>query len=329
MSQIEKYTKALKDIFVSARNKHEANFRSQPIMKEMSGDKKFLTEILIQHIERTDSLNKKHYPTVGLDIELNEHYGLVANCWIPLPDKSTDLSTKAIHHHGEMLLTTATAFGPGYEHWTFKSPKLIDEEKELYKLEISDHAPHPLHHVDFVDAYIPHLPLYPPGLTITYALWSHRKTTTWIDHIKRIPLLQKNHKRLREMAVKVGMAKSLDLKVVNYFDFYPTCDGFRGIKDRSEFERISNEDYLASLFHIIQETNNEHLSTLIREKLESDEQIDDRATVKKYLADLESGVKIEGKLSDVHYTIPTANFTREQILQALTQQSKCEAAVGN
>ena len=167
------------------------------------------------------------------------------------------MSTKAIHHHGDMLLTTATAFGTGYEHWTFATPCVVDAKREIYELKVLEQAPHPKNHVAFVDAYIAHLPLYPPDLTITYALWSSRFPTTWKDKLKRQPLLQNNSKRLRDLAAKIGLAKQLELKVVEYFDFYPSAEGFRGIKSREEFARTNNEDYLSSLFQIIQETGNE------------------------------------------------------------------------
>ncbi len=69
-------------------------------------------------------------------------------------------------------------------------------------------------------------------------------TFTWKDRVKRIPMLQKNSAALRELAARVGLTRQLDLKVVEYFDFYPTGEGFRGIKERDEFERGPNADYL-------------------------------------------------------------------------------------
>lgn len=330
MTKTEKYLKELRSIFSSAPNKHEANYRSDQLLKEMSGDAAFFTEALQNHLKKKGSLNTLHYPVVGLDIELNEDFGLVANCWIPLPDRSADVSTKAIHHHGDMLLTTVTAFGPGYEHWTFDTPAVVDVDKEIYELKVLDQSAHPLHHVAFVDAYTAHLPLYPPDLTVTYALWSSRFPTTWKDKLKRVPMLQKNSKRLRDVAVKFGLASQLELKVVEYFDFYPTCDGFRGIREREEFARSTNEDYLASLFYVIQGTGNEQLGGVIRTKLDSSEDIADRGLVEKYLNDLDSGRPIEGRLSPGHYDVPKANFTKDDIKQAITaqeQSSRVAAAV--
>jgi hypothetical protein len=329
MNQTDRYLDELKAIFTRVRDKHEANFQARQVMTEMAGDSAFLTEILRRHLQKAGSLNVKHYPVVGIDIETNPHFTLVANCWIPLPDKATNVSTKAIHHHGDMLLTTATAFGAGYEHWMFETPAVVDADKEIYELKILEQAPHPLHHVAFVDAYIAHLPLYPPDLTITYALWSNRFPTTWKDKVKRIPLLQNNSQRLRDLAVKIGLAKQLELKVVEYFDFYPSREGFCGIRNREEFPRTTNEDYLASLFHVIQETGNDSLASEIRAKLNADEAIENRAAVEKFLSNLESGEPIAGRLSPQHYNVPRANFTKEEILQALAAQNKKAASAVN
>lgn len=319
---MKKYTEALTKIFRQASDKHKANDMSRAVLEDMSGDDNFLTEALHQHIGKTGSLNTKHYPTVGLDIELNPYYGLVVNCWIPLPDQSTDVSTKSIHHHGDMLLSTVTGFGTGYEHYTFTKPQVVDLEKDRFSMKLIENGAHPKNHVAFVDAYIAHLPLYPPDLTITYALWSSRFPTTWRDRLKRLPVIKENSEKLRNVAVKAGLAKQLELKVIEYFDFYPTPEGFCGIKERKEFERGPNEDYLCSLFHILQETNNEHLSAEIEKKLASGEKVDNPQVVRQLLADLKAGVKINGKLSSTHYGIKRANFSRTEIEQALTAQNQ-------
>ncbi len=318
---MNQYLDALKKIFTSSRDKHEANYRSRSVLEDMSGDPEFFTAALAKHLQAPDSLNTRHYPVVGIDIELNHLFGLVANCWIPLPDRATNISTKAIHHHGEMLLSTVTAFGPGYEHWTFKKPELVDADTEKYSLAIIERAPHPLHHVAFVDSYVAHLPFYPGAVTITYALWSSRFPSGWKDRVKRMPLLQKNAANLRKIAARAGVAKQLDLKVVEYFDFYPTAEGFCGIKDRKEFERGPNTDYLPSLFQVIQETGNERLAPLIRKRLNSGESLDNPQLIKELLLRLEQGLAIEGRLSPTHYGIERANFTRQAIEQALAAQS--------
>jgi hypothetical protein len=326
MEHVDKYLSELRRVFSRSGDKHEANFRSRELLVEMSGDKVFFSDVLRRHLRKRDSLNTRHYPVVGLDIELNEYFGLVANCWIPLPGRESNIASKSIHHHGSMLLTTVTAFGPGYEHWMFETPSVVDAESEIYELKLLERSPHPLHHVAFVDAYIAHLPLYPPDTTITYALWSSRAKTSWRDKLKRIPLLQDNSERLRAIGNRIGLRNLLELKVIEYYDFYPCGQGFRGMRERKEFQRSNNEDYLASLFHVIQKTENDQLVPEIREILESGERIENRELVNRYLGDLESGKPIEGKLSEQHFGFDYANFTSDQILQAIDIQSHKQSA---
>lgn len=320
MSRVEKYTGALTRVFTSAPDKHEANRRARPLLEEMSGDREFFGEVLEKHLRRAGSFNTRHYPVVGLDIELNPHYGLVANCWIPLPDRASHVSTKAIHHHGDMLLSTATSFGPGYEHWTFTRPAEVEPGSHRYEMRLIESAPHPLHHVAFVDAYVAHLPFYPPETTVTLALWSSRFPTTWKDRVKRLPLVQKNSAALRRLAARAGLARQLELKVVEYFDFYPTAAGFCGIRERTEFERGPNEDYLQSLFHVIQTTGHERLAAVVDERLASDEKLDNAPLVRRLNEDLKSGRAIEGRLSPTHYGVERANFTRAEVERALAAQ---------
>ena len=317
---MKKYIDALKEVFTTASDKHEANHLSRSVLEEMSGDPAFFTAVLRKHLTTSGSLNTKHYPVVSLDIELNHLFGLVANCWIPLPNRAADVSTKAIHHHGNMLLSTVTAFGPGYEHWTFQRPTEVDGGSETYLLNVIERAMHPLHHIAFVDSYVAHLPFYPSAMTITYALWSSKFRATWKDRVKRLPLLQKNSQRLRSLALHAGLARQLDLKVVEYFDFYPTIEGFRGIRDRKEFERGPNEDYLNSLFQVIQETGNDQLVPFLKQKLESSAVLENPHLLRQLILRLEHGRPIKGRLSQGHYGITGANFTKQDIERALNAQ---------
>lgn len=312
-----KYISSLRRIFDESRDKHEANRRSAEVLSEMSADRAFFTEVLAAHFRKPGSLNTLHYPVVGFEIEQNEHYTLVANCWIPLPDNSTDVSTKAIHHHGDMLLSTATAFGTGYEHWMFETPCVVDANTELYDLKLIERSMHGLNHVAFVDAFIAHLPMYPPDLTVTYALWSSRFPTTWKDRLKRIPALSRNSSRLRDIGVKLGLGKSLELKSAEYLDFYPCDDGFRGIKTREEFQQTCNIDYLASLFHIVQETGNDQLVKIVEEKIDGQEFVADAESVRRFVDDVKAGRKVTGRLSPEHFNVRRANFSTHEINAAL------------
>jgi hypothetical protein len=307
---------ALRTAFGNGRDKYAGHDRARQVLQDMAASPGVFTEILKRHLARPDAFTAGHYPVVSIDIELNATFGLVANCWIPLPDANTDMSTKAIHHHGEMLLTTVTSFGPGYEHWQFTTPELLDASSELYSMRLRERAPHSLGHASFVDAHIPHVPFYPRGLTVTLALWTSRRPTGWKDVLKRVPALHKHSTKLRDIALSLGLKRALELKVAEYFDFTPTADGFRGMKDRREFGLGPNDDYLHSLFHVIQRTQNESLVPVVKSRLDAAETTN-RPLVTRLLEDLDAGRPIEGRLSAGHYGIPFANFPAASVDRAL------------
>lgn len=307
----------LLQIFQTSASKHEAHARARRVMEQLARDPSFLAAVLARYLSTPGALEKKNYPVVGMNIALNPWFSLVANCWIPLPDRDTNMSTKAIHHHGNMLLTTATLFGPGYEHWMFTLPAPVSEGSDTYAMELLEAAPHPLHHVAFVNAWTGHAPFYPRSLSITLALWSSFLPTSWRDRVKRLEIFQGREDTLRKVVVRFGLRKQLDLKVVDSFDFYPQPDGFGVTRDRSEFALGPNEDHLHSVFHVVQETGNEQLAGLIRKTLDAVAAPGTRQVAERLVTRLERGQPIEGRLSSGHFGVPTMNFTRDEVRNAL------------
>jgi peptide subunit release factor RF-3 len=72
---------------------------------------------------------------------------------------------------------------------------------------------------------------------------------------------------------------------------------------------------------VIQDTGNEQLGGLIKERLASGEPIENRELLNQLLTDLKEGRRIEGRLSPMHYGIAQANFTKREIEQALAAQA--------
>src|SRR5947209_15926069 len=112
----------LKQIFQGVSDKYEAHRQSRAVLQSMTEEPEFLSSVLAKYVSMPGVWNRGHYPVLGGSFELNPYFALDINIWIPLANKDTDLSTKCIHHHGPMILSTATIFGPGYEHWTFRTP---------------------------------------------------------------------------------------------------------------------------------------------------------------------------------------------------------------
>jgi hypothetical protein len=317
--RVADFENELIDVFRSSATKHEANERAKPLMEQASRDPSFLRAILEDFVRTPGALDKKNYPVVGIKVALNPWFSLFANCWIPLPTRETHISTKAIHHHGDLLLSTATLFGPGYEHWMFSLPK--ERPDGRFQMKLLESAPHPLHHVSFVDAWTAHTPLYPESLSITLALWTSRFPTTWKDHVKRLPVFRGRENQLRNLALKLKLKKNLDLKVVDSFDFYPAADGFEVMKERKEFDLGPTADHCASVFHILQKTGNEQLADAVRSSIADGRILEARPVVEDLLEQLKRGTTIEGRLSKGHYDLPYANFTRDDIRRALSAAS--------
>lgn len=317
LNALREITQELLAVFRDSRNKHEAHVRARPILEGATRSNRFLSCVLERYLADPESLNRKNYPVVGITAELNPFFSLVVNGWIPLPSRSTDVSTKMIHHHGDMLLSTATLFGPGYEHWLFSKIRPHDEARDLYAMDVVEAAAHPCHHVAFVDAWTPHTPFYPSDLSITLCLWSHQHPVTWRDHMKRSPLFRGRESAMRDAAKKLGLRRTLDLKIVENFDYVPTAEGFQVMRERQEFALGPTEDHLASLFCIMQRTGNDHLARVVRRQLANGTVLAAPDAVIELTQKLERQSPIDGKLSEgLHYDIPYANFSRDDVRAA-------------
>lgn len=301
------YVQRLEKLFRDTRDRYAAHEAAIPILTEASCDPAFLTSILRQQLKRPGGLESTHYPVLAIPIAQTRDFELVANCWIPLPDATTSLSTKSIHHHGKMLLTTVTAFGPGYEHWLFERPRPTNPENpdgSPWSTRLLDRTPHVPHVPAFVDAFVAHVPFYPRSLSITFALWSHREPRSWFDALKQYRLIMAHKDWLIRVSRAFRVTEALKINVVEYFDFYPGPDGLQVIKDRVEFARGPNSDYLYSLFHILQATGNDSLTEVVT---------DERPLVRQLVADLAAGRPVPGRLSPGHTDLENANFSVQAV----------------
>jgi hypothetical protein len=319
---LAEYASALLKIFKSAPDKREAHRRSRAVLLDMAGDRRCLRAAIAAQIQRPGGLNTRHFPSIGFPIAHNPHFSLVANSFQPLPSRETDITTNSIHHHGHLLLTTVTTFGPGYEHWRFTTPKPTDLTRETFRMDLIDREAHGPNHTAFVDTFMPHAVMFPRSLTVTFALWSSVHMVTWRDHIKRIPAIERQRERLRTMAARLGVAGTLRLNPQDYFDYYPIQGEFKGMCKRIQFGRGPNEDYLHTLFYILQETNNEDLAP--DAQLCARVPVENPRLVEQLSSDLRRGVRFEGRFSEGLHWLDHMNFKRRSIEQAL---EGCRATV--
>lgn len=320
---VDHHLTTLRAIFAESHDPRSAHLVSRPVLETMATDASVVRELLIRHLRRPDALTRQHWPSLGLDIAQTPAFTLVANCWLPHPEGRTDVTTKAIHHHGPMLLSTVTAFGPGYEHWTFHHRRR-DDAAHRYELRPIQVGSHPQGHVAFVDAGVAHVPMFPASLSITYALWSTSTAPRAIDRVKRWPVFRGREAYYRSLAQRFGLSKALGLKTTDLVDFLPTPEGFVGTP-RVEPPFGPRAHYLQSLFHVLQATGNSDLGrTIDPAALPFEDR--DRLTVWAGLRKLRREEPIPAVLSDGHWNRPEANVTRAQIASALSVQAHAAGA---
>ena len=130
------YVEELRSIF-SRPDLIEAHQDCVPFMDAMARDQEFFHGVIRKCLSDPAYLDRvRHYPTLAFPIEENEDFTLVANVFLPLPDGNRDLSFQSIHHHGQLLLTTISAFGTGYESIVFKPGYSVDMETGLTDMQM-------------------------------------------------------------------------------------------------------------------------------------------------------------------------------------------------
>ena len=308
----------LNKIFRTSKNKHAAHKNSCYLLEDCADDLDFLKDCVNHMVfSSRDGIQSGFYPQPGAMLARTANFEVVLNVWFPHRKNILDQSTKAIHHHGNLLLSTVTIFGSGYTHWIFSKPKKYKQNQ--YNMEVIESEIHPAGHVGFVGNQIPHCPFYPKDLSITLCVWSTADKTSWVDHMKANSVVQylKHYffpfepDRVKSFLNKLGLLKKLNINEIELFDFYPDNDSFRGMIEREEFLRGPNYFQVQGLLYLLQKTQinifDEKLSRIMDDSFNSDS----KQLFKKYLKGDEMSVPFF-KGHELNHTI----FNRSDIIKA-------------
>jgi hypothetical protein len=294
-------------------DRYAAHKEASKHLIELAKDSQFLFSIVKQNLSNPEYLKRvRHYPTLSMDIFQNENFQLVANIWLPLPDKNTDLSFQSIHHHGNLLLSTVSAFGPGYDSIVFKPNFSIDPITEVTTMEIEKIYHNDLHRLEFVDHYTPHVVFYPTALSVTYALWSTDKVSLK-EKYKNNELIQMFKKPLRRFLEATGLNKKVGVNTVNYFDFYIENNQVKALKNRLGYEKSTNENFIQNIFYFIQSigfNDDAFIQSLLLREGTNPQTID---YINKFL----NKEPIKDKFVDAHLFVPKVSLVKQDILSAI------------
>ena len=185
----------IEGIFKNIPNRYEAHKVSENVLIKMVKHKIILEEIIKRNLTDEEFIKQRGmFLSLELKIFNRGDFGMVANCFIPLPDSETSRSLYAIHHHQDVLLTTIGAYGSGYDSITFNKNFKVNAYTNKAQMTIKNAFKHKKEHISFVDSWSPHIVLFSNDLCITYALWSTDKRNPK-RQIKRFGTLESSSKK--------------------------------------------------------------------------------------------------------------------------------------
>ena len=311
---LDKFLTQIKSIFVEYSNdRYLAHKKAQEILGFMAKDKRVLYDIIKKNISNPNYLKKeRHYSTLSMIIGEEIDFTFYFNIFPPLPDKRTDISFQSIHHHGNLLLSTVSAFGPGYNSILFKKGFNINLETRKTKMEVEYDYQNKLYDVSFVDAAQPHIVFYPTDFSGTYALWSDYKKSTK-DIAKNIGFIRKFKKPLAKILTVLGLAEIVGLNKIEYLDFFVRNKSIIAMKEREAYmEKGDNDNFLQNIFCFIQRTDfydKPFLEELIGLKTTPKE-------AKKYINMLIEKKTISDVFFEGHLNVAKVNLLKQDIIEA-------------
>lgn len=295
-------------------DRYSAHENAGRILEGLAADPQFLYAIFRQALQDPAFINRtRHHPVIAIDAFRNDDFQLVAHLWYPLADRQLDLSHQSIHHHGNLLLTSVSPFGPGYESFLFSRDYDIDYKTGVTRMEIDKIYHNPRLNREFVDVFTPHVVFFPPSLSITYALWStDRKRAT--DQVPRSFIPRAVKTPLRKILQWTGLADRFGVNTVQYFDFYPDGDRLMALKKRVfGYKDSTNDNFLQNIFHALQETGFDD-EDFIRDLLRRPDMAGQPA-LQTWGGKLLAGESIPDQYVPHHKGIGKVNFLREEVLR--------------
>lgn len=313
MEKLNHYVSAIAKIFKEEKDRYEAHKKAAPVLKQMGADREVLFDVFRKNLLDDNFINKpRHYPTIAFEIFQDENVGISGNCFMPLPDRTTDLSFQSIHHHGKLLLTTVAAFGPGYESIVFKKGFEINKERQTASMQIEKQYQFGPGNLEFVDSDQPHVVFFPKDASITFAMWAYARQNAATQTLKNNPLIKKFKEPIRKGLKALGLLDKAGVNLVENFDFYPEKKEIKVLKNRINFQEGSNENFLTNVFYVLQKAgfNDHEFLKSLKTKYPNHTAL--HSLIDRYI----SGAEIRDEFYDFHKNVQYVNLHKQDILNA-------------
>ncbi len=215
----------------------EFHKRSGNLLKQMSGDLEFWTEVFKRNLTDKEYLNRKWtmYEIPFFYVYECDDFYLKVHLFTPLKTHEPGVMASAIHHHNNYILTTYAAFGSGYEAMLFEKDFRIDKDTKQVNLRIREHFTQQQKPLHTVDAWEPHVVINPTSLSATLVLWSPDKKRA-TDSLRSNPILKALKTPLRKIIYALKMDKAVGIAAEKTYQFF--------VKDK-KFYAILEDEYFA------------------------------------------------------------------------------------
>lgn len=314
MGRLNHYVSEIASIFQKEKDRYKAHQLATPVLKAMGADREVLFDVFRKSLSDDEFIAKnRHYPTLAFEIYQDKNVGISGNCFMPVPDRRTDLSVVSIHHHGKLLLTTVAAFGPGYHSLLFKKGFTIDKGSLITRLEVEKDYQFTEGSIEFVDSDQPHVVFFPSGPSITFAMWAYRDTQAATQLLKNTFLVRKFKEPIRKTLKALGLVDKVGINVVEYLDFYPENGQIKALKDRISFAEGDNGNFLTNVFFVLQTAGFNDFAFLDELKAKHPA----NKTLHELIDRLKSNEPIGDVFYDFHKNVQYVNFAKSEIMEAL------------
>ena len=309
------YVEKLKSIFHD-NDYRMAHQKAKDVLLEMAKDKIILFDIIRQNLSTPGFFSQKRInPVIAFEINKNKDFSITAHCWMPLPDRATDISHQSVHHHGRLLLTSVSPVGEGYESVIFKKGYELDKQAGLAKMSIGKIYKNPQYNIEFIDSDTPHVVFYPKDFSITYAMWSYDKKDGALASLRQSKFIQSNKKTIVKLLQRLGLSKKVGVNLVEYFDFYPENQKLHAMQTRVMYPVGTTQNFVQNVFYILQKVgfpDKEFIHNL-KSRLSKEELAVAEHSINKFLND----EPLQDIFDPVHLNIPKINFTKTELLKTV------------
>lgn len=314
--RLQQFNKRLSETF-SQPDRIKAHEQAGVILQEMAADSGVLHDIICQGVEAPDFFKLKRInPVIAFKVGEDRAYHLIAHLWLPLDNGASDLTHQSVHHHGSLLLSSVSAWGPGYESVLFKPGfRVVSDQGEdagLTEMQIDKIYKNPKGHLEFLGPRTPHVVFFPSSFTVTYALWSdeRERSSSWL---KRLPGVQKYKKFIKSHLQRAGLASQLGLNVVENLDFFPSNGRLIRMKERVNYPAGSSENFYQNLFHSLQEMNFDRVDVIARRMASHPDA--ESTPAYPWFRCWERGDEIPRKMEEIHLGISKIQFTKRELIE--------------